>query len=407
MQKPELLAPAGDMEKLRAAVIYGADAVYLGGKRFGLRMGAENFDIGEIAEAVDFTHTRGVRLYVTVNIFAHNRDLDGLPEYLYHLRETGIDGIIVADPGVFAVASREVPDLPVHISTQANVTNRESAALWERLGARRLVLARELSLEEIDTIRKSVTLELEVFVHGAMCISYSGRCLLSNYMTGRDANLGDCAQACRWRYALQEEKRPGQFFPVAEDGRGTYILSSRDLCLLDHIPGLIRAGVCSFKIEGRVKGVHYVATVVKVYREAIDRYLDNPSGYKTDPAWLEELGKVSNRDYTTGFISGGPDTAGQGHVEKIYRRPYSFVGIVVDYNPTTGMAEIQQRNRFGAGETLEVLAPPGEPGGTIRVEKMFDGEGSPIELAPHPCQTVMLPVPYPLSPHSMLRRREV
>ena len=405
MQKPELLAPAGDMEKLRAAVLYGADAVYLGGKRFGLRMGAENFDLGEIAEAVDFAHTRGVRLYVTVNIFAHNRDLEGLPEYLCLLRETGVDGIIVADPGVFAVASREVPDLPVHISTQANVTNRESAALWERLGAQRLVLARELSLEEIDAIRKSVTLELEVFVHGAMCISYSGRCLLSNYMTGRDANLGDCAQACRWRYALQEEKRPGQFFPVAEDGRGTYILSSRDLCLLEHIPGLIRAGVSSFKIEGRVKGVHYVATVVKVYREAIDRYLDNPSGYKTDPAWLEELGKVSNRDYTTGFISGGPDTTGQGHLEKIYRRPYSFVGIVVDYNPITGMAEIQQRNRFGAGETLEVLAPPGEPGGTFRVEKMFDGEGSPIESAPHPCQTVLLPVPFPLASHSMLRRR--
>jgi putative protease len=406
LSKPELLAPAGDLEKLKAAVRYGADAVYLAGQRFGLRMGAENFNDRELAEAVNFAHARGVRVYVTVNIFAHNRDLEGLPEYLRLLREIGADGIIVADPGIFSVAMREVPDLPVHISTQANVTNREAAALWERLGARRLVLARELSLAEIAEVIASVSLEVEVFVHGAMCISYSGRCLLSNYMTGRDANLGDCAQACRWRYTLQEEKRPGQLFPVLEDQRGTYILSSRDLCLLDYIPGLIGAGVSSFKIEGRVKGVHYVATVIKVYREAIDRYLDNPAAYSTDPLWLEELGKVSNRDYTTGFITGRPDISGQGHLEKIYRRPYSFVGIVKDYDNAAGVAEVQQRNRFKAGDVLEVLTPPGRQGGTFTVGKMFDVEGALILSAPHPCQKVMLPVPFPVARHSMLRRRE-
>ncbi len=406
MKKPELLAPAGDMEKLKAAVVYGADAVYLGGKRFGLRMGAENFDYAEMKRAVEFAHERGVKVYVTVNVFAHNRDLDNLPGYLGELRDINVDGIIVADPGVFTVAKKETPDLPVHVSTQANITNRASAAFWESFGARRLVLARELSLEEIAGIRESVSLELEVFIHGAMCISYSGRCLLSNYMTGRDANLGDCAQACRWRYALQEEKRPGQYFPVWEDERGTYILSSRDLCLLDYIPDLIRAGVGSFKIEGRVKGVHYVATVVKVYRQAIDRFMADPEGYSTDSVWLEELGKVSNRDYTTGFISGLAGAEGQGHLDKIYRRQYTFVGMVAGYDTFSGMAEVQQRNRFAAGETLEVLAPPGKPQGIFKVEKIYDEEGSEIETAPHPCQKVLLPVPFPVEPYSMLRRRD-
>ncbi|GBF34242.1 peptidase [Desulfocucumis palustris] len=406
MKRPELLAPAGDMEKLKAAVVYGADAVYLGGKSFGLRMGAENFDPDGMRRAVEFAHARGVKVYVTVNIFAHNRDLDNLPGYLGELRDINVDGIIVADPGVFSVARKEVPELPVHVSTQANITNRASAAFWESIGARRLVLARELSLEEIAGIRESVALELEVFVHGAMCISYSGRCLLSNYMTGRDANLGDCAQACRWRYALQEEKRPGQYFPVGEDKRGTYILSSRDLCLLDYLPELIRAGVGSLKIEGRVKGVHYVATVVKVYRQAIDRFMADPEGYRADPAWWEELGKVSNRDYTTGFISGPVGSEGQGHLDKIYRRQYTFVGTVENYHRVSGVVEVQQRNRFAVGETLEVLAPPGKPQGIFKVEKMYDGEGGEIENAPHPCQKVLLPVPFPLEPGSLLRRRE-
>lgn len=403
MVKPELLAPAGDLEKLKAAVIYGADAVYLGGKHFGLRMGAGNFDPDEMREAVDFAHSMGVRVYVTVNIFAHNRDLEELPDYLRKLWKIGVDGIIVADPGVLSTALEVVPELPVHISTQANTTNRAAAALWERLGARRVVLARELSLSEIQEIRKSVSLQLEVFVHGAMCISYSGRCLLSNYMTGRDANRGDCAQACRWRYALMEEKRPGEFFPVGEDERGTYIMSSRDLCLLGHIPELIGAGVNSFKIEGRVKSVHYVATVVKVYREAIDRYMESPGDYQPDPAWWEELGKVSNRDYTTGFFTGGPAAAGHGDVEGIYRRRYSFVGLVRGYDLSAGLAEVEQRNRFTVGETLEVLTPRGKPA-MIKVDKMYDGEGTPIQAAPHPCQKVLLPAPYPLPGYSLLRR---
>ncbi|MHB8918951.1 MAG: peptidase U32 family protein, partial [Desulfocucumaceae bacterium] len=287
MKKPELLAPAGSMEKLRVAIAYGADAVYLGGPEYGLRMGAENFTPDQLPAAVDYAHRHGVRVYVTVNIFAHSRDFRGLREYLALLSGTGADGVIVADPGILSLVRSEFPGLPVHLSTQANTTNAASAAFWEGRGVSRIVLARELSLEEIKEIRAGVQAQLEVFVHGAMCISYSGRCLLSLYMTGRDANQGDCSQGCRWRYTLLEEKRPGQYFPVLEDGRGTYILSSRDLCLLSRLPDLAAAGVDSFKIEGRVKSVHYVATVVKVYRQAIDRLVQDPAGFRVDPRWLE------------------------------------------------------------------------------------------------------------------------
>ncbi|MCL6610239.1 MAG: U32 family peptidase [Peptococcaceae bacterium] len=405
MKKPELLAPAGNMEKLKAAVVYGADAVYLGGPRYGLRMGAENFTLRELPEAVDYARRYGVKVYVTVNIFAHNRDFRGLGEYLLMLREAGADGVIVADPGVFSLVRSVTPELKVHLSTQANTVNAAAAAFWEAQGASRIVLARELSLEEIREIRDRVRAELEVFVHGAMCISYSGRCLLSMYVTGRDANLGDCAQPCRWRYALMEEKRPGQYFPVLEDSRGTYILSSRDMCLLSRLPELAAAGVDSFKIEGRVKSVHYVSTVVKVYREAIDRLMEDPGGYQADPRWWDELGKVSNRDYTTGFLSGGATLAGHGDVEGIYRRNCTFVGLVKGFHPDGKLLEVEQRNRFFRGETLEVLIP-GRPNGMLKVEAMIDREGRPLDEAPHPRQTVFIPAEGPLPEFSLLRRLE-
>ncbi|MFZ5595532.1 MAG: peptidase U32 family protein [Bacillota bacterium] len=405
MQRPELLAPAGNMEKLKVAAAYGADAVYLGGREYSLRAGSDNFTLDGISGAVSYAHGRGIRVYVAVNVFAHNRDLPGLREYLGKLREIGPDGLIVADPGVVQLALSAAPGLPVHLSTQANTTNSESAAFWESVGISRIVLARELSLAEIREIRERVGLQLEVFVHGAMCISYSGRCLLSGYMTGRDANMGDCAQSCRWRYHLLEEKRPGHYFPIYEDNRGTYILSSRDLCLLSRLPDLAAAGVDSFKIEGRVKSVHYVATVVKVYREAIDRLAGGAEGYAADPRWLDELGKVSNRDYTTGFLSGDGVLAGHGDVEGIYARSCTFVGMVRNYDPRTGLMEVEQRNRFFRGDKLEILSPAG-PAADFTVREMFDGDGQPVDSAPHPRQTVLIPSEKPVAEFSLLRRLE-
>lgn len=403
MKRPELLAPAGNMEKLEVAVAYGADAVYLGGPNYGLRMRADNFSPAELPAALEFAHRHGVKVYVTMNIFAHGRDFHGMGEYINLLRDSGVDGVIVADPGIMRVIRREAPGLKIHLSTQANTTNASAAAFWEEQGVSRIVLARELSLEEIRDIRQKVRAELEVFVHGAMCISYSGRCLLSRYMTGRDANLGDCAQACRWRYFLQEEKRPGQYFPVFEDERGTYILNSRDLCLVKYLPALADAGVDSFKIEGRVKSAHYVATVVKVYREAIDRLMEDPAGYKTDPRWWDELRKVSNREYTTGFVNedgGGPE---HGGTENIYRREWSFVGMVKNYDPVAKMIEVEQRNRFFRGETLEILSP-GEPARNLLITQMFDQDGKPVDSAPHPCQRLFIPSREQVEPYSILRR---
>ncbi|MFZ5633066.1 MAG: peptidase U32 family protein [Bacillota bacterium] len=405
MKRPELLAPAGNMEKLRAAVVYGADAVYLGGPQYGLRVGAENFTLDRLPLAVNYAHRHKVKVYVTVNIFAHNRDFQGLREYIGTLREIGADGLIVADPGILHLVRRNFPGLPVHLSTQANTTNTAAATFWEAQGVSRIVLARELSLAEIREIREKVKVQLEVFVHGAMCISYSGRCLLSKYMTGRDANLGDCAQACRWRYALMEEKRPGEYFPVFEDERGSYILSSRDLCLLSRLPDLAGAGIDSFKIEGRVKSIHYVATVVKVYREAIDRLVENTEGFAVDPGWWNELGKVSNRDYTAGFLSGDAALAGHGDVDGIYRRNCTFVGLVKGYHPGRKVVEVEQRNRFFRGETLEVLSP-GCPNRTLKVETMLDQDGRSLDQAPHPCQTVFIPTDQPVKEFSLLRRLE-
>ncbi|KAF1086593.1 putative protease YhbU precursor [Sporotomaculum syntrophicum] len=404
MNKPELLAPAGSPEKLKFAIAYGADAVYLGGTGFGLRTAAAAFDSSSLAWAVEYAHARGVKVYVALNIFAHNRDIEALPSYIQELAALGVDAVIVSDPGVLTLVRELAPALKIHISTQANTTNWRTALLWQALGAERIVLARELSLDEIKTVYSRTGMELEVFVHGAMCMAYSGRCLLSNYMTGRGANQGDCAQSCRWKYRLVEEKRPGEYFPVFEDERGTYILSSRDLCLLEYLPDLVEAGVASFKIEGRVKSIHYVASITRVYRQALDAYRSDPDNYSVRPEWLEEMSKVSNRDYTTGFITGL--RPGETPPEySIYRRPYTFVGVVLGYDEQQKMLLVEQRNRFKRGEQLEILTP-GRKTITMLVTNILDNEGNSQEAAPHPRQVVFLPWPRPLPSMSLLRRAE-
>jgi putative protease len=401
--KTELLAPAGDPEKLKAAVLYGADAVYLGGRHFGLRAGAGNFDEAALAEGVRFAHAHGARVYVTVNIFAHNRDLELLPPYLETISKAGADAVIVSDPGMIGLIRQQYPALPVHLSTQANTTNWAAARFWEEHGIKRIVLARELTLEEIREIRGKVSLELEIFVHGAMCISYSGRCLLSSYMTGRGANRGDCAQSCRWKYALVEEKRPGEYFPIAEDSRGSYILGARDLCLIEHIPALIKAGINSFKIEGRMKSVNYVAGVVKAYREALDAYHREPENYRFNPAWLEEIEKVSHRDYSTGFLFGRPGPSGQHYEGEVYKRSHVFAGLVRGYESAAGLAVIEQRNRFAVGDEVEFMLPRGE-NLKQKITMIIDAAGQAAATAPHPQQVVRIPVDGPVPEFAIMRR---
>lgn len=405
MTKPELLAPAGDLEKLKMAIRFGADAVYVGGKQFGLRASAGNFDQEQMAEGIKFAHQNGAKLYVTVNIFAHNRHIESLPEYLKGLEDLGVDAILVSDPGVLSIARETAPKLPLHISTQANTTNWASVRFWADQGAERVVLARELSLEEIKEIKDKVNIELETFVHGAMCMSYSGRCLMSSYMTGRSANLGECAQPCRWKYSLVEEKRPGQYFPIEEDENGTYVFNSMDLCMIEHIPELAKAGIDSLKIEGRMKSIHYVATVVSVYRKAIDSYFENPGGWKFNPAWMDEIRKVSHRDYTTGFFFGRDNFRGENTETSGYRREYDFIGVVREYLANTKQAVIEQRNKFSLGDELEITGPD-TPAFIQKVEHMTDGEGIPIESAPHPQQTVIMTVDSPVRPLDMLRREK-
>ncbi|HBS58484.1 MAG TPA: peptidase U32 [Firmicutes bacterium] len=403
MKKPELLAPAGSLEKFKIAVTYGADAVYFGGQHFGLRAFSENFTLEEMAEAVRFAHERRVKAYVTVNIFPHNADLLGLPAYLDALAEIGVDALIFSDPGVFRIAREVVPHMALHVSTQANNVNWSGALFWQEMGVRRIVLARELSVEEIAEIKERVHLELEAFVHGAMCISYSGRCLLSSYFTGRDPNRGECAHICRWRYALVEENRPGQYFPIEEDERGTYIMNAKDLCLVNHIPALAQAGIGSFKIEGRMKSIHYVATVTKVYREAIDRYWRDPQKFIPDPLWREELAKISHRAYTTGFYFGKPGAEEHIYSTASYEQTHDFVGLVKDYRPAEKMAVIEQRNHMRVGDRLEIMGP-GRENINYEIKEMFDQDGRPITVAPHAQQTVLMPVEYPVKPLDLLRR---
>lgn len=403
MKKPELLAPAGNMEKLKMALLYGADAVYLGGKAFGLRAFGGNFTNEELQEAVDFAHKLGKKIYVTVNIFPHNSDIAKLPAYLTFLNEIKVDAILVADLGVFTLAKEYAPDVELHISTQANNTNWAAVNAWAELGASRVVLAREMSLEEIKEIREKCSVELEMFVHGAMCISYSGRCLMSNYLTGRDANRGSCAQPCRWNYALVEEKRPGQYFPVLEDERGTYIFNSKDMCLLPYLPDVIASGVDSLKIEGRMKSVHYAASVVKAYREAIDSYFAAPEQFEVKKEWVEELDKVSHRAYTTGFYYCRPTEKDQIYGTSSYTQTSDFVGLVLDYDEKTGFATVEQRNNMKVGQEIEIFQPH-LAGYRQILQEMYNDEGEAIQVAPHPQQIVKIRMDKPVEPYGILRR---
>ncbi|MCF6465651.1 peptidase U32 family protein [Clostridium sp. Cult2] len=405
MKKPELLAPAGDLEKLKMAIVYGADAVYLGGEQFGLRKASKNFSIDEIKEGVEFAHNRGRKVYVTMNIVPHNEDLVGLEDYVVELYQSKIDGVIVSDPGIFSIIKRTVPDLPIHLSTQASVTNYETIMFWYDLGIRRIVLARELSLKEIEEIINKIPddLEIETFVHGAMCISYSGRCLLSNYMAGRDANRGDCAHPCRWKYNLVEEKRPGEFFPVFEDEKGTFIFNSKDLCMIEHIPSLVRAGIRSFKIEGRVKSSYYVATVIRSYRMAIDEYFKGPENYIFNKDWIDEIKKASHRDFTTGFYFGKPTEEDQVYTSSSYIRGYDYVGLILDYDSDSGLATIEQRNRIFVGDEVEIFGP-GKKHFIQTVEKMWDEEGEEIDVAPHPQQIIKMKIKEPVGSWYIIRK---
>lgn len=404
MTKMELVAPAGSLEKLKVALLYGADAVFFGGKSYGLRAFSGNLTESEIFEATTFAHNLNRKLYATVNIIPHNDDLKGLPQYLELLDSAGVDAVIVSDPGVFQLVRSLVPKMPIHISTQANTTNWAAARFWQQQGAKRVVLARELSLSEIHEIHEQTNLELEAFVHGAMCISYSGRCLLSNYFTSRDANRGQCAQACRWRYALMEETRPGQYFPIVEDERGTYIFNSRDLCLLPYLPELAAAGVNSLKIEGRMKSIHYVATVVKVYREAIDVYSLDPNQFMVEQKWLDELEKASHRAYTSGFAVSKSGEADQIYEDRSYSQTYDFIGLVHDYDKTTKLALVEQRNNMRVGEVIEFMQP-GCNSFQQTIAAMTDIDKNPITVAPHAQQLVWMPVNEPVVPFAMLRRK--
>jgi putative protease len=399
----ELLAPAGNLEKLKTAVIFGADAVYLAGRSYGLRAGADNFTREELLEGIRFAHDRRKKVYVTVNIIARNRDLEDLPDYLRFLEQAGADALIVADPGIASISQEIIPNMSLHLSTQANTTNWASAVFWEKQGFSRIILARELSGEEIRAIGERTRLDLEIFVHGAMCISYSGRCLLSHYMTGRSANLGACAQPCRWHYALMEEKRPGEYYPVYEDERGTYIFNSMDLCLLEHIPEIARSGVRSVKIEGRMKSVHYVGALTKVYREALDAYGLDPAGFRVRPEWLEEIQKVSHRRYTAGFFLNEPEQAQVNDACSQYVRPYVFVGRVLDYDPAGQMAVVEQRNHFKLGDMLE-FCPPSGPVFVQEVKALYGEGGESLESAPHPRQIIKMPMTVPVKSWTLIRR---
>ncbi len=407
MKKVELLAPAGDYEKLKIAIEYGADAVYFGGEMFSLRAGAGNMTVDEIREAVRYAHERDVRCHLALNVYAHNEDILPLQEYLKQIRDIPLDAFIVSDPAVMQLLRGEIPDAQIHLSTQANMTNYVTAKYWAGQGVKRLVLARELTLGEIKEIRQNLPAEteLEAFVHGAMCISYSGRCLLSNFMTGRDANRGACAHPCRYKYRLEEEKRPGEYWPVDEDDRGTYIFNSTDLCMLEYLPQLIEAGIESFKIEGRMKSIFYIAHVIKAYRRAIDAYYQNPEGYVYDPAWAEEMCKASHREFTTGFYFRKPTGEDQEYLTSDYVRDYSFVGIVKDYTDETGMATVEQRNKMDIGDTIEVFGPKGDYF-TQKLEYMTNEEGEPVSSAPHPQQILKIKMAQPVAEMYMLRKEK-
>ena len=400
----EVLSPAGNMDKLKMAIRYGADAVYCAGQSFGLRASSSNFSNEELKEAVEFVHSHGKKIYVTCNIIPHNEDLVGLEDYLKFLESIKVDAIIVADLGIFLLAKRVAPNLERHVSTQANTTNYLTTEFWKEQGATRVVVAREVSIADIKTMKEAADIEIEAFVHGAMCISYSGRCLLSNYFTTRDANRGQCTQACRWKYSLVEENRPGEYYPIEEDQHGTYIFNSKDLCLLKYIPDLVEAGVDSLKIEGRMKSVHYAATVTKVYREAVDSYLADPEHYEVKPEWIEELEKISHRPYTEGFSVEKPDETAQNYGQSSNTQTHDFIGLVEGYNVEEGYAYLEQRNNFKVGDEVEFCQPHGELVHHV-ITKMTDEEGTEITVAPHPQMKVRLYIDTPLEEYAMMRRR--
>ncbi len=406
-KKIELLAPAGDLEKLKYAVLYGADAVYLGGQIFGLRAASKNFTLEEMQEGVRFAHHHGAKVYVTLNIIPHNEEIQALAGYLALLGQVAFDGVILSDPGTLMVVREHLPHLEIHLSTQANNTNYMSARFWASQGVRRIVLARELSLGEIrEVVVKNADLDLdfEVFVHGAMCIAYSGRCLLSNYMSHRDANQGDCAQSCRWRYQLVEEKRPGEYYPVVEDEKGTYFFNSKDLCLINHVREVVESGVTSLKIEGRNKSLYYVANIVRAYRRAIDAYEADPHRYRVDPEWFEEVQKASHRQFTTGFYFKRPDEEDQLYTRSAYIREYDFIGVVTGYDPGTGLATIEQRNKFEVGDRVEMMGP-GFFEEVLVVGELYNEAGEPVTAAPHAMQKIKMRVKGPVAPYTILRRK--
>ncbi|MBW6409824.1 peptidase U32 family protein [Clostridium weizhouense] len=380
MIRPEILAPAGNLDKLKIAIDFGADAVYLGGSKLNLRAFADNFTNEQLKEGVEYAHERNRKVYVTLNVFPHNSDLDGVEDYLIDLYNTGIDAIIVSDPGIISIAKEVVPNLEIHLSTQANNVNWRAAKFWYDQGVKRIVMARELSLNEIKEMRENLPekCEIEAFIHGAMCISYSGRCLLSNYMTGRDANRGACAQPCRYKYHLVEEKRPGEYFPIVEDDNGAYVMNSKDLCMVEYIDDVINAGVYSLKIEGRMKSAYYVAAVVKSYRQAVDAYLKDPENYKFNPKWMENLNKVSHRQYHTGFYYGKNNE--QVYDDSSYVRTADIIGIVRAYDEETKIATVEQKNKVLNGDTVEILRPEGD-NFEIVLKDMTEENGTPIESA--------------------------
>ena len=404
MKKPELLIPASSLEVLKTAVIFGADAVYIGGDAFGLRAKAKNFSPEEMKEGIEFAHEHGVKVHVTVNILAHNYDLDGVDRYLHELKELKPDALIIADPGIFMKARKICPEIDIHVSTQANNTNYETYKFWYELGAKRVVAARELSLNEIKEITEKIPedLEMECFIHGAMCISYSGRCLLSNYFTGRDANHGACTHPCRWKYAVVEEKRPGEYLPVYENDRGTYIFNSKDLCMIEHIPELVNAGVDSCKIEGRMKTALYVATVARTYRKAIDDFFESEEKYRENMPWYkEQISKCTYRQFTTGFYFGKPSDETQIYDVNTYVNEYIYLGIVNEID-NRGYAKIEQRNKFSVGDDIEIMKPDGTDV-KVTVKAMYTEGGESVESCPHPKQVLYVELSEPAEKYDILR----
>jgi len=410
MRKIELLVPASSLEVLKIAVIFGADAVYIGGEAFGLRAKAKNFTLEEMAEGIAFAHEHNVKVYVTANILAHNYDLDGVRKYFEELNDMKPyrpDGLIIADPAIFMLAKEICPEIERHISTQANNTNYGTFKFWYEMGAKRVVTARELSLREIKEIRENIPedMDIETFIHGAMCISYSGRCLLSNYFTGRDANKGACTHPCRWKYSVMEEKRPGEYFPIYENERGTYIFNSKDLCMIEHIPDLIDAGIDSYKIEGRMKTALYVATVARTYRKAIDDYLESPEKYQENMPWyLDQISNCTYRQFTTGFFYGKPSEETQIYDNNTYEKGYTYLGIVGPKNEE-GLYRIEQRNKFSVGETIEVMKPNGDNIEVV-VKRLIDEKGQEMESCPHPQQVFYVDLGVELDEYDILRRQE-